>query len=76
MGWFSEHGFTCRCVLSDNSSSYRTRERRKANTAINRNPIRTKPYISRINGKAALFIAAGFCEAPVSPGRVDFDMPF
>ena len=56
VGWFSEQGITCRRVLSDNGSSYRSGEWRKACSALDLKPIRTKPYTPRTNGKAERFI--------------------
>jgi len=56
LGWFSEQGITCRRVLSDNGSSYRSGEWRKACSALDLKPIRTRPYTPRTNGKAERFI--------------------
>jgi transposase InsO family protein len=56
VGWFSDQGITCRRVLSDNGSSYRSGEWRKACSAMDLKPIRTKPYTPRTNGKAERFI--------------------
>lgn len=56
VGWFSEHGITCRRVLSDNGSAYRSVDWRKACQALALKPIRTKPYTPRTNGKAERFI--------------------
>jgi transposase InsO family protein len=56
VSWFSEQGITSRRVLSDNGSSYRSGEWRKACTAMDLKPIRTKPYTPRTNGKAERFI--------------------
>jgi transposase InsO family protein len=56
VGWFSEQGITCRRVLSDNGSSYRSGEWRKACGVLNLKPIRTRPYTPRTNGKAERFI--------------------
>jgi transposase InsO family protein len=44
VGWFSEKGITCRRVLSENGSSYRSVEWRKACSALDLKPIRTRPY--------------------------------
>ena len=56
VGWFSEQGMTCRRILSDNGSAYRSGEWRKACSAMDLKPIRTKPYTPRTNGKAERFI--------------------
>lgn len=56
VGWFSAQGITCRRVLSDNGSSYRSGEWRKACSALDLRPIRTRPYTPRTNGKAERFI--------------------
>nr|WP_245552562.1 IS481 family transposase [Cyanobium gracile] len=56
VGWFSQQGITCRRVLSDNGSAFRSGEWRKACTAMDLKPIRTRPYIPRTNGKAERFI--------------------
>ena len=56
VGWFSKQGITCRRVLSDNGSSYRSGEWRKACSALDLKPIRTRPYTPRTNGKAERFI--------------------
>jgi transposase InsO family protein len=56
VGWFSEQGITCRRVLSDNGSAYRSGDWRKACRALDLKPIRTKPYTPQTNGKAERFI--------------------
>lgn len=56
VGWFSEQGITCRRVLSDNCSSYRSGEWRMACGDLNLKPIRTRSYTPRTNGKAERFI--------------------
>ena len=56
VGWFSEQGITCRRVLSDNGSSYRSGAWRKACSAMDLKPSRTRPYTPRTNGKAERFI--------------------
>ena len=43
-------------MLSDNGSAYRSDEWRKACSALNIKPIRTKPYTPQTNGKAERFI--------------------
>jgi transposase InsO family protein len=56
VGWFSEQGITCRRVLSDNGSAYRSGDWRRACRTLDLKPIRTKPYTPRTNGKAERFI--------------------
>jgi transposase InsO family protein len=56
VGWFSQQGITCRRILSDNGSAYRSGDWRKACRALELKPIRTKPYTPRTNGKAERFI--------------------
>ena len=56
VGWFNAQGITCRRILSDNGSAYRSGEWRKACKALDLHPIRTKPYTPRTNGKAERFI--------------------
>lgn len=56
VGWFSQQGITCRRILSDNGSAYRSGDWRKACRALDLKPIRTKPYTPRTNGKAERFI--------------------
>jgi hypothetical protein len=46
----------CRRVLSDNGSSYRSGDWRKACQGLALKPIRTKPYTPQTNGKAERFI--------------------
>lgn len=52
VGWFGAQWITCRCVLSDNGSSYCSGEWRKACGVLDLKPIRTRPYTPRTNGKA------------------------
>ena len=56
VGWFSAQAITCRRVLSDNGSSYRSGAWRNACSALDLKPIRTRPYTPRTNGKAERFI--------------------
>lgn len=57
IGWFSEQGITCRRVLSDNGSAYRSGHYwRKACQALDLKPIRTRAYTPQTNGKAERFI--------------------
>jgi hypothetical protein len=52
VGWFSQQGITCRRVLSDNGSAYRSGAWRKACKTLDLRSTRTKPYTPRTNGKA------------------------
>jgi transposase InsO family protein len=68
VGWFSEQGLTCRRILSDNGSAYRSGAWRKACKTMAIKPIRTKPYTPQTNGKAERFIktllnGVGLCHA-------------
>ncbi len=56
VGWFSQLGITCRHVLSDNGSAYRSGAWRKACKSLGLRAIRTKPYTPRTKGKAERFI--------------------
>ena len=56
MGWFFEQGIHCRRVLSDNGSSYRSGDWRKAREALGLKPIRTKATTPQTNGKARQLI--------------------
>ena len=49
-------GISCRRVLSDNGSAYRSRPWREACAALGLTPKRTRPYTPRTNGKAERFI--------------------
>ena len=56
VGWFSEQGITCRRILSDNGSAYRSGDWRKACQALDLKPIRTRAYTPQTNSKAERFI--------------------
>jgi transposase InsO family protein len=56
VAWFNSQGISCRRVLSDNGSAYRSKPWRQACEAIGLTPKRTRPYKPRINGKAERFI--------------------
>lgn len=56
VGWFSDQGITCKRILSDNGSAYRSGDWRTACKALELKPIRTRPYTPRTNGKAERFI--------------------
>jgi transposase InsO family protein len=52
VGWFSEQGMTCRRILSDNGSVYRSSVWRKACRTMAIKQMRTQPYAPQTNGKA------------------------
>ena len=56
VAWFDSQGFSCKRVLSDNGSAYRSRPWREACSALGLIPKRTRPYTPRTNGKAERFI--------------------
>jgi transposase InsO family protein len=56
VGWFNEKGFTCRRILSDNGSAYRSGAWRKACRTFDLKPIPTRPHTPRTNGMAERFI--------------------
>ena len=56
VAWFDGLGISCRRVLSDNGSAYRSRPWREACATLGLTPKRTRPYTPRTNGKAGRFI--------------------
>ena len=66
VGWFSEQGIHCRRVLSDNGSSYRSGDWRKACEVLGLKPIRTKAYTPQTNGKAERLIKHSWRNGPMS----------
>ena len=56
VAWFDTQGMTCKRVLSDNGSAYRSKPWREACIALSLTPKRTRPYTPRTNGKAERFI--------------------
>ena len=56
VAWFDTQGITCKRVLSDNGSAYRSKPWREACIALSLTPKRTRPYTPRTNGKAERFI--------------------
>ncbi len=52
VGWFNSQGITCRWVLTDNGSAYRSRQWRQACTVLGLKAKRTRAYRPQINGKA------------------------
>ena len=62
VAWFDGQGISCRRVLSDNGSAYRSRPWREAYSALGLIPKRTRRYTPRNNGKAERFITALLAE--------------
>jgi transposase InsO family protein len=60
--FFATHGIGVRALLTDNGSSYRSRQFRHACLLRNINHQRTKPYTPRTNGKAERFIQTALRE--------------
>ncbi|QNI64110.1 DDE-type integrase/transposase/recombinase [Synechococcus sp. A15-44] len=56
VAWFDTQGMTCKRVLSDNGSAFRSKPWREACIALSLTPKRTRPYTPRTNGKAERFI--------------------
>jgi len=52
VAWFDTQGITCKRVLSDNGSAFRSKPWREACIALSLTPKRTRPYTPRTNGKA------------------------
>jgi transposase InsO family protein len=60
--FFARHGIGVRALLTDNGSSYRSRQFRHACLAMNLRHHRTRPYTPRTNGKAERFIQTALRE--------------
>ncbi len=56
VSWFNSQGISCRRVLSDNGSAYRSKPWRKACSAMGLKAKRTRAYRPQTNGKAERFI--------------------
>jgi len=56
VSWFNSQGITCRRVLSDNGSAYRSKQWRQACTVLGLKAKRTRAYRPQTNGKAERFI--------------------
>ena len=56
VSWFNSQGITCRRVLSDNGSAYRSKQWRQACTVLGLKAKRTRAYRPQTNGKAEGFI--------------------
>ena len=52
VAWFDGKGITCKRVLSDIGSAYRSKPWREACPALGLTPKRTRPYTPKTNGKA------------------------
>ncbi len=62
MAWFTRHGVTVGCVMTDNGSAYRSRHFADAVATVGLRHIRTRPYMPRTNGKAERFIQSSLRE--------------
>jgi transposase InsO family protein len=60
--FFARHGIGVRALLTDNGSSYRSRQFRHACLGMNISHQRTRPYTPRTNGKAERFIQTALRE--------------
>jgi transposase InsO family protein len=60
--FFATHGIGVRSLLTDNGSSYRSRQFRKACMEMQIKHHRTRPYTPRTNGKAERFIQTALRE--------------
>jgi transposase InsO family protein len=60
--FFARHGIGVRALLTDNGSSYRSKEFRLACLQMQLNHRRTRPYTPRTNGKAERFIQTALRE--------------
>jgi transposase InsO family protein len=60
--FFARHGIHMRALLTDNGSSYRSREFRQRCTELEIKHRRTRPYTPRTNGKAERFIQTALRE--------------
>jgi transposase InsO family protein len=56
VSWFNSQGITCRRVLSDNRSAYRSTQRQQACTVLGLKAKSTRAYRPQTNGKAVRFI--------------------
>jgi len=56
VSWFNSQGITCRRVLSDNGSAYRSKQWRQACAVLGLKAKRTRAYRPQTNGKAERFI--------------------
>jgi transposase InsO family protein len=62
VAFFAMHGIAVRALLTDNGSSYRSRQFRQACQKMQIRHHRTKPYTPRTNGKAERFIQTALHE--------------
>jgi transposase InsO family protein/transposase-like protein len=60
--FFATHGIAVRALLTDNGSSYRSRQFRQACSTMDIKHHRTRPYTPRTNGKAERFIQTALRE--------------
>jgi transposase InsO family protein len=71
--FFATHGIGVRALLTDNGSSYRSRQFRQACAMINILHHRTRPYTPRTNGKAERFIQTALREWAYAKHWTDSD---
>ena len=62
VAFFARHGIGVRALLTDNGSSYRSRQFRQACQQLQLKHRRTRPYTPRTNGKAERFIQTAMRE--------------
>jgi hypothetical protein len=66
VAWFDGQVISCKRVLSDNGSAYRSKPWREACSALGLTPKRTRPYTPRTNGEAERFIKTLLAECAYS----------
>jgi transposase InsO family protein len=71
--FFATHGIGVRALLTDNGSSYRSKEFRAACLQMQLNHRRTRPYTPRTNGKAERFIQTALREWAYAKHWTDSD---
>jgi transposase InsO family protein len=71
--FFARHGIGVRALLSDNGSSYRSRQFRSACQQLQLTHRRTRPYTPRTNGKAERFIQTALREWAYAKHWTDSD---
>jgi transposase InsO family protein len=62
LAFYQRHGIQVRALLTDNGSSYRSRQFRSACGELTIQHRRTRPYTPRTNGKAERFIQTALHE--------------
>ena len=71
--YFATHGIGVRALLTDNGSSYRSRQFRQACQKMDIKHSRTRPYTPRTNGKAERFIQTALREWAYAKHWTDSD---